>query len=786
MPSIRSSLPFAILLLLAVAVLATAWLLRDAQPPPPASAPALSTAPGAAEAAATEPDSPTTNVDEPPPPRVATDDHGGLDVTVRCGERQLPAVVVDVHDADGGLRGTAVTDEGGVARFQRLPVGVGTAQVRERPAPLGVAVDFTLTAGVRTAVTIEVAPPGWIRGTVRFAPGGDVTTARVWSAAATPFRGDGIDVVQPAPDGRFEVPAWGTIVLGATAPLRVPVHRELNVAVGSTEDVELVLRAGGAALRGLVQSEAGAPIAAAEVQVGMPFGDYAGHLRDDGVRESIAPVLRTTDADGRFDVPGTVTGRVTVVAAARGFARSEQDVDLVAGTATDVVLTLARGAVVQGTVRRSDGAVAIDAEVRVAGSGIGRSRTRTALDGSYRLHDVAPGTQQLVASTPGWGTARTLVEAEPRVVHTWDPTLTGRWQSVRGRLQDAAGNPLADWWVVLQNDQSLWLGSPVRTGVDGSFEWARLAAVEAVFSVRVHAPTDQLAGGRPTTPTVLHVPRVTLGDDIVVTVPTTATPTAWIRGRVVAPQSNPHLHLIVRGDGGGQFLVNIAADSTFAIGPLVAGRWHLGRLHGNGMTILRSVDVERGGNHDLGTIDMQATRPGTVIAAVDAFTLPPGAAIEFAGRAALHVSSAATGAFVRYAVVEREAVQLDLEPGRYVLRLCGAPVAPATVECDVTSGQQVRVRLPARPATIVMVGWRHPGTLHPIEDLDVEVATAAGSVLWRERLRWRDDGWLGQLNLEAGRYRIAVRTAGGLHLEHELAVATEAPQRPLSFTLLPP
>ncbi len=204
-------------------------------------------------------------------------------------------------------------------------------------------------------------------------------------------------------DGRFEVsdiePGSVTVSAQAAGFQTYQLSGQQVPEGGVLEDVELVLRRG-ATLSGRVLGAGGGPAVGAVVMAS-----------EAGARAAISHRgFSLTDGDGRYEITGLGVGLLTVSAEHEG-ARTAKSIEIEEGEVT-LDLSLAAGVEVRGRVVDAAGLPVTGAEVSASG---GRDRwrrsspgTRSAVDGSFTLTDVAPGTYQLSASKEGLAPSESL------------------------------------------------------------------------------------------------------------------------------------------------------------------------------------------------------------------------------------------------------------------------------------------------------------------------------------------------------------------------------------------
>ncbi|MEW6073690.1 MAG: sigma-70 family RNA polymerase sigma factor [Planctomycetota bacterium] len=284
-------------------------------------------------------------------------------------------------------------------------------------------------------------------------------------------------------DGTFTaaMSAFGTALRAAGpgwATLRESVVERENVAAE-----HLLVAARTVAVAGTVVDEAGAPLAAARVEVVAEPAAYLSIDRPLNLGAAV-PAAETCDAAGRFALPAAVTGAgVELLAAAPGFRTGRWPMP--AAAAPDLRLALRRDAVpptmLAGIVRHADGRPAAGARVW-----LGSDETIADRHGRFALeiHDRPAGVA-LRAEKPGYLPGRlegigTWI-AGGEAVGCWDGlelALGARALSLAGHLYDEAGAPLAGWLVsTVPAEEPAASGAAelAAVGPDGSFVLEGLA-----------------------------------------------------------------------------------------------------------------------------------------------------------------------------------------------------------------------------------------------------------------------------------------------------------------------
>jgi len=256
--------------------------------------------------------------------------------------------------------------------------------------------------------------------------------------------------------------------------------RKGNVRPGAT--VNLIARPGGW-LAGQVSDPQGRPLKGVLVRAELEPQFW------------VTSTLETTDAEGRFEIPGLDPGNYTVVARHGDFAPGVvTGVTVDADGRADLTIPLAAGAAVTGRL--------VDAEERplagrvaaqeLAGQPMPRSlvellRADTGPDGRFRIDKVAPGSYALGAVAPRYSGRRVEAEVSARdtVIDLGDIALEAGL-AIRGRVRTSAGAPVPDAQITTGGFDMMRGGtfSEARSEADGSFVLAGLMPGPTRVNVR--------------------------------------------------------------------------------------------------------------------------------------------------------------------------------------------------------------------------------------------------------------------------------------------------------------
>jgi protocatechuate 3,4-dioxygenase beta subunit len=385
--------------------------------------------------------------------------------------RPVPAARVEaVQDRTAGIPMASLEPErsegstGADGSFVVTASSPGTYRITARASGFGAAVK-RVEAGAEV-VQLVLEPAGGIMGLVvddrdRPVDGFQVSARPTRRDSSSSMRGL---PVERQPDGRFLLRdvGEGPYALDVWAADRVPANvPNVVVAPGATTDVGRIRLIAGGTIRGSVVDSAGRAVAGAR-------------LRADGSRASAvyqaAPDV-VTDTTGAFELRGIAPGAVVVTATHPGFApkRATADVDPARGPA-EVKIVLGKGARLEGSARRRDGAPAAGMLVQAGGStpdSFASSSVTTRPDGSFVIDHVLAGRVRVTLMSPtSFGTlvGVHVKEIDVQEGDTAHVELLLRDVRVSGRVT-RGGRPLAGARVVLQSRSSTpmsFIGSALR------------------------------------------------------------------------------------------------------------------------------------------------------------------------------------------------------------------------------------------------------------------------------------------------------------------------------------
>lgn len=410
---------------------------------------------------------------------------------LRGGADPVPPPQAAASAATAGISAVGGDAKAPAAVAADEPNGAGRTVIRagdQDTGVRGIVVDARTAQPLGGVEIIAVAQPPSLQPLMnRFR---DFLTEGLWEQTHQPVKVLGSTVSNV--DGSFELlglPA-GLVYLDGRADgwfVRTPASTRL--ARGEIVDgVELRASPGGR-VRGVVFGADGAPAAGAEVSLRPGLNAFLGQITERKYRWLEA----TTDADGRFDLPGVPAGAgYTISATSPHIALEEQfGIEVREGQVTEVSLHGHQGAVVGGVVVDAAGAPIAGANVamvyldmsRVLFSADGRAAPIvTDDDGRFRVERVASGRVAFIAAADGLAPSNIaeLAVVDGGIYEDLQLQLGGGI-TVTGLVVDDLDRPLADAKVEVRpferpdDPQFLKLALKIRrvevqSGADGGFE----------------------------------------------------------------------------------------------------------------------------------------------------------------------------------------------------------------------------------------------------------------------------------------------------------------------------
>lgn len=689
---------------------------------------------------------------------------GSVVVHVRYGDDKTPATGMPMalrkigHDSRfSSLR--EHTDETGTARFDDVAPGkLYVAPVNLRGKRVEV------VAGQTAEVEIELRVGMNIRGIVVDADKNPVADALI--EVAPMAHADAFPEVRAisGPDGRFTIRASDTLALvGARARGHVAsAVRFLHGKEGNDHEVELVLGPAGGTVAGTVADEDGKPIAFATVVIGE--GELSGIAGRDHIPPF--PALTRSDEHGRFEAVGIPAGTQPVKCRAQGYAPSETECEIAAGTSTTLTITLVPGATIRGLVVDEEDQPVDQVGIRIGDwSDFAFARARTEADGRFEMSGLPEGELKLLASHDDLGKAEKVVVTESRKTVETQLKLS-RGFLLRGRVIDPEGNPIPNVYCecIEENPSDKTWFKFAKANAQGEFV-ADNCPEKGTVSIRVSARNfeelrktgiDPHAG-----PVVLQLKR-------------RPPSTVRISGTVLMPDGTPLVGASIsparREARGGVGLESTDNAGRFEIGPYPEGTWRI-TVRSSDYPTFRSEWKALGANEtwELGTISLQ--HGGT-------------ATVTQTGNTELKAYFVATDpkleTFVGFQTVDGVKRSTPMLPGEYLLLTTGKGVAASSQRFTVRAGEdtQLECAVQAGIAQPIRVARANGKKLEPFSVLIHRGAIYCGRVYARAQ---RDGSLLADAYLAPGTYT-ATAELDGVSGTVNLTVGT-APGSEASITL---
>lgn len=398
--------------------------------------------------------------DKPEPVTLRMHKGGTVEVAVteRAGGAPVAGAEVELRST---LTWKASTNAAGIATLQG--VGAGWSPLVAHASGFAQQATMLSTSGTDNVqhVSLALARGAAVSGRVVDDKGKPIPRARVVATSASeplPVVDAQRDGVETGTDGTFSIATLsaGTWRVSASADEYAPATMTFAVdGEHARSGVELRMSAG-AVVRGVVNDEAGAPVAGADVSVVV-----AGYLPWRARRQAF------TDARGRFTIGGLAPRAVDVVAWHDSGASAIVTADLAAKREQAVTLTLDVSGAISGTVVDSTGRPVGDAQVvadpdlsgapvdRAAWGVRGVQETVTDQAGAFRFAGLPDGSYRVRAARPGASesalTLATPVVTKPNATPIkLVVTADGR---ALGKVQLADGKPAAAFTIELGNTE---------------------------------------------------------------------------------------------------------------------------------------------------------------------------------------------------------------------------------------------------------------------------------------------------------------------------------------------
>lgn len=500
----------------------------------------------------------------------------GIGVRLHTSYEELD--ILDSLEGTTGLEGTCL--------FDHVPGRVRVLLDR------GLQETIEVGAGEHAELAMTIPRGNDVEGIVVDADGRPVAGADV---CVDQLLGAAFLVAHSGPDGRFPIRSVSErgCYLYARAPLHAPTLQwRLDGGSDHTYEVRLVFPETGGGLEGTVRDAEDKPVAGAWVQV----GDEMGWIQDDlplpdgskGGRLTWRQ-LASTDAEGRFRIPGVATGTQAVKVRARGLGPWKGEVEIVDARASRLDITLLEGTSVTGTVTDLAGQPVAGVALHLAREmGLLRRAARSNAEGTYLLEDLPAWEFDLQAMLSERVCDSRKVLGAPGLLLRWDPEIDGGLR-IRGRVV-APGLDRARFFILSSAVAANGSGSGdnLSTGEDGRFELLRCA--DAPHEIRISSVEQ------PMFPLAILEDVLPGPEERLIEIDPTRMPSVRLKGRVLDSRGDPVAFTEVSPEGEGfdmGLMWKTRVDGTFDLGPFPPGRWGIAVWkRGAPLVLLRTDSAE--------------------------------------------------------------------------------------------------------------------------------------------------------------------------------------------------
>ncbi|MEM6457186.1 MAG: carboxypeptidase regulatory-like domain-containing protein, partial [Acidobacteriota bacterium] len=584
-------------------------------------------------------------------------------------------------------------------------------------------------------------------------------------------------------DGGFVVDALepgSTVLVDVSHAAHATARQSVRVpAAGDARGPVTFTLAPLARLGGQVVDADGQPVIGARVAV-------SGRGR--GIPQNTTQV---TGADGRFTIDRVVAGPNEIIVDADGFRRFRmRDVTPPAnGAIDDLVLTLTRGLRVVGRVETEAGDPVPGTFVHLEPNG----RARVGLEGDgattddrgrFAIDGLGAGSYTATAYSERYGQARTAVLLRTDAEGPAEIALTlPIGQPVRGRVEDAAGQPVVHASVMLRSGAEPARNQGVRTGADGRFEIASVRAGR--YRLRVQHP----AYAAHTLPE-----RIRVDDAPVEGVRIVLSPGARVRGQLedVAFEDLGRVFVHAqqleraRDSGGGDSRQGrVDHDATYVITGLSPGRWRISARVGHSGARAPGGVVEIVDGADEKTFDLRFERGVTLTGSVLRSDGAPAAGVVAA--TALGTDPAQRSGGGRTSIDGAGRFRLaHLPPGPYRVVVYGSDRAVLhSREIDLDGDRDVAIEIAGGGLTVDLRSTVDDRSiegaqlgLRQLDDGDAATGRYAGGAVTDVRGRARF------ASVAVGRYALTVRRDGFRALRETVEIR-DGDQQALALAMTP-
>lgn len=618
---------------------------------------------------------------------------GSLLLTVIWADDRSPAtgVRVNVAPSDGAPRAKVElfpkatrTDAKGQFLFEGLQPGDIDPIYFITAKKSGESVE--VRAGQRAEATIKIEAGLSVVGRVIDSNANPIADADI---VASDWASSGTSVVcRSAADGTFRTRGLPVSChIGARKRGYGPTPmRTFTTDKGASAELTIVMDLPGGTLSGTVIGPDGNPVAGTTVRAGSV--DHALRVLPDG-GQGMAPKPETqkTDEQGRFLFASVTPGAVPVAARTEKLAPWQEVVEVGEGRETNITIRLQRSTTIFGVVKDSAGEPVARASVACGHhQDLGRRRTRTAVDGSFRLEGLGAGQLQVtVEHDPAGSVEKTflVVAGEER---RWDPVLAAGIE-LRGIVLDSDDKPVSramvegqlDPWVPGTN----WFGFG-QTDEAGRFTFKNCLADHTIrISVRRKStfPEMTLDGIVPSAEEVeIRLPKA-----------------AWVHitGKVLGPNdevlSNVRASpfLMDNKNGGSPVETLDPETGAFRFGPYPPGKYRL-KFAAEGFPSIRiERTVAPDETLDLGTLNFA---PGGTLALQ---LLPGTMAMPESLRTSIFDANRRDSGLIT--IKNGTGRSPPLAPGDYMVTIHSNEIAPEIVKFTIRAGVETKIDVPIRP-----------------------------------------------------------------------------------------
>ncbi len=659
----------------------------------------------------------------------------------------------------------AVTDAQGVARFERIePGSVLVLGDRSGDVRGGVA------AGKTTEFELTLPDGVDLVGEVVDAKGLAVADAAIWLGFDGNQSANGCIVARSDQHGRFVIASvTGGRNVGARRSGYAPsIPQFVTGQAGTTVHVQLRLAERGGLVRGRVVDPDDQPVAGAIVQL----GDEHATIDRSGTLPCELLLRTASDANGRFEFDGAMTGELPIVARSRDLAPWIGRVTVNPDVAADVAIRLPLGATLEGKVVDREQQPVGGATLTIHGPcELATMERGSASDGTFRVEHVMPGMLEISAELEESGKARAQLSFVDGETTRWDPLLVSGL-ALRGQVVDADGRPLPGYQVEAsgpEDDASRgWFMRYATCDAAGRFAFEGCPATGLRVEVRPpvgHSWAARLDGVRAS------------DDDLLIKVAADRVCSVWFEGIVVGDDGKPIDNATITAGARDAASIPIetvdAHTGHFKTGPYAPGDFVLtARAAGYAEQFVAAGHVVKDERRNVGTIRLERGAPISVRVHDESGKLPEGVSVL--------VRVAGTESFPR-SVMEDGITRVErAAPGDYEISVWVPGFVPVLRTATVVNGRPLEVDVSLRPGSVVTLRPLLSSRLH--DALSNRGGDAIGLLrdcggvtlakLWLAKAG--SDPWTCEVALLPGRHTIELQIGGAPESNASFDVAADA------------